>query len=190
MERRQSADCADWRRFGARRGVRKACALAASLRNSGAASKGEIGMGSQQDAVFRHIEHVIEMHNDIRMKLFPRPDDRTHFINENTVVRLAAALEAGEVKAPSGKASGNESWGDICVRTLFLFRNTIVHECAGVYQPKQMGGSARHIPAYQAFCAKYPDANVGPGARLCLSASSVISPLLDGCLEYCRALSP
>jgi hypothetical protein len=145
-------------------------------------------MAETYATLLARVQQVVAMHNLIRAKLLPWSDDRSHFVNENTVVRLAAALEAGGVRAPSGVATGKEPWGETCVRTLFLFRNTILHECAGVYDPGRLRGSHRHLRAYDAFCDAWPRARVDPGTMLCLATDAVTTPLLEGCLEYCRGL--
>ncbi len=136
-----------------------------------------------------HVEHVVKMHNLLRGVL-QKPDGRSHFVNEDTLVRLAAAVEAAGGEAPKGRATGSEEWGEICARTLFLFRNIVMHDAAGRFEPTKLEGSVRHLPAYEAFCAKHPDARVGVGERLCLAADSVMRPLLEGCLAYYRSPHP
>jgi hypothetical protein len=146
---------------------------------------------------------VLRIHNSIRKLCgFEAGTDEGHFINENTVVRLAAMMEDRKpTLKPRGLPKGfNErpkdsqdayisgvfekaSDAERSVRTLFLFRNLIVH-AGGRFD---LGTTARlPLPFYQWFCCKYKVPPVGEGCKLVLAGFEVITPLVEGCVGYYR----
>jgi len=144
---------------------------------------------------------IIEIHNQIR-DVFKAPGKVASFVNENTIVRTAAVMEEHltcrfRCRAPaSGKKHPQLEdllgpWcptadsPDICMRTLFLMRHFIVH-LGGIYQPCDlMDGSKRNLlPAFQEFYRTICVATVKEGDAWCLDAKEVLTPLLQGCLDY------
>ena len=136
------------------------------------------------DIFVNQLGFVRDMHEKLRRAL-PQKDDHSHFVNENTVIRMCAVLEANKVFAPSKEADQDATDAEICVRTLFLFRNIILHEPAGQYEPSKLTPRGRrHISAYEKFCEHHPKAHVDVGQILCLASKEVLAPLLAGCIEY------
>ncbi len=139
----------------------------------------------------QRLEFVLCMHDSSRWLVSREPGTKEgHFINENTVVRLAAMMEAVCINAPGGKATHETDWPEVCVRTLFLLRNIIVHETDGHFQPDRLTGSRKHLPAFEKFCECHPEAEVAQGDKLRLPYREVIEPLVEGCREYWRARKP
>jgi len=137
----------------------------------------------------KRLRFVLCMHNKTRCLVEPNPGTPAgHFINENTVVRLAAMMEAAGMKAPHGETPDNVAWPETCVRTLFLLRNIIVHEAEGYYWEEELKltQSRRHLPAFRKFARAHGAAEVSEGEKLGLDAQEVITPLVDGCVEYAR----
>ena len=131
------------------------------------------------------LERIVTIHNRVRQTCFPDPSsEEGHFANENTVVRMAATMEAIGLGPPSGNGTADMEWPEVAIRTLFLFRNIIVHEPEGYYRPELLGGSKRHLRAYDMFCDMYPQARVSEGEKLCLAGDEVILPLMTGCIVW------
>lgn len=139
-----------------------------------------------QRQLLAELELIASIHSDIRGRLYRWPGDRAHFVNENTLVRLAAVLDAGGRK-PSGKMIPRATWPEVCVRTVFLLRHMIVH-LDGMYRPRKLRESSRKnlMPAFRKFRAKHTAAKVKQGEKLCLDADAVLDRLFTGCVDYVR----
>jgi hypothetical protein len=144
---------------------------------------------------------LVQTHNLLRCA-FATPGPVAHVVNENTVVRSAAAMEyhlgrrcrrrasARPKRHPTaqdllGDWDPQTDWPDVCMRTLFLLRHFIVH-LRGRYSPRSLTPSSRRLllPAYRRFRSVVQAARVHEGHMLNLSAAEVIEPLLLGCRDY------
>jgi len=141
------------------------------------------------------------MHNTLRLTCPEPGTPEGHFVNENTVVRLAAMMEIPELKLRDGprrprcvpkeqrEAWRKESFGAMlpaekAVRVLFLFRHLILH-AAGVLRLDGRRGKWEEW-SYDWFCDQHGDARVREGEELRLPADAVITPIIDACEEYVR----
>lgn len=130
------------------------------------------------------LKAILDVHNDVRQRLYPRPGAKASVVNENTVVRTAAILEAAGRK-PSGPLAPRASSEEICIRTLFLFRHFIVH-LRGIYRPRKLRTNTKRdlLPAFRRFRRQHRAAHVRQGERLCLAADAVLKPLIQGCIDF------
>lgn len=124
---------------------------------------------------------IVELHNEVRSHLYAQPSAKAHMMNENTVLRLSALLEAWNCEAPTDVMRRTASDGEIAVRTLKYLRNLIIHRDHGVFL--ECTGS-KQWPAFEAFARKHPEAMVEIGAPLCLAGDAVLTPLLEGLLQW------
>ncbi len=145
------------------------------------------------------LDFVLAMHNRLRLTSLEPGTPEGHFVNENTAIRLAAMMEGQCLKPPSEpkckglgeheREAAQESWFDDltdaerAVRTLFLFRNLIVHN-RGHLELTSIHRTWAESRSYAWFCDQHRDARVAEHNLLCLSADSVITPLVNGCREY------
>ena len=146
---------------------------------------------------------IADIHNRLRRE-FALPGPVASFVNENTVVRAAAAMEHYLMKRVRrrvtvsckriltlkdlvGDWQANSDWPDICVRTLFVLRHSIVH-LEGRYRPRSLRKWSREhlLPAYREFAKQVPHARATHGKALRLSGQEVLAPLLRGCSDYWR----
>jgi len=133
------------------------------------------------------LKFVINMHNALRW-MYPAPrTPQAHFVNENTILRLAAMMEGEELKGrtlkPEGPLSDDATRGEVSVRVLFLFRNLILHADGRLaLRAKHVKTSQRD--AYRRFCEGWGLTCQQEGETLCLDATRVMVPLATGCREY------
>jgi len=144
---------------------------------------------------------IARIHDQLR-SAFALPGPVASFVNENTVVRAAAAMEhhlmarvrrrvtvscKRTLTLPDllGDWQANSDWPDICVRTLFVLRHFIIH-LGGRYRPRALRKWSREhlLPAYQEFARRVPSARPGRGQALRLPGQEVLRPLLCGCCDY------
>jgi len=128
------------------------------------------------------LEHVAKMHTRLRGTCPESSTPEGHFVNENTIVRLAAMMEWQESK-PSGMLSANATSAEKTVRVLFLFRNLIVHN-GGRFDLSGPKRTDAERDSYDWFGAEHSAAKVSQGCMLCLSEPDVLVPLIEGCVEY------
>ena len=129
------------------------------------------------------LRFVLDMHNKLRCTCPEPSTPEGRFVNENTVVRLAAMMESEKLKPRPKAESHHISDAEMTVRVLLLFRNLILHNGGRL----DLSGSRRTCQerkSYDSFCHNHRDANVSEGEFLCLSADMVISPLVQGCINY------
>ena len=122
-----------------------------------------------------------QLKNDKNYNADRHLDEVGHFINENTVVRLASSLEEYKYKDKLLKNNSNNiDLDEAAAGTTILFRNCILHHGGKLkYKPKTF-----YIKHYEKFCDNFKDARVKKGDKLCLSISEVVFPLIDECLKY------
>jgi hypothetical protein len=148
------------------------------------------------------LKTIREMHDLLRMVCLAPATPEGHYVNENTVVRLAAMMEAERLAPPKepkcvqtlrqeeqadyrARRFSQMSDAERTVRTLFLLRHLIVHRPAGRFLPT--GNSTYYErAAYGWFCSCHPDAKVEEGETLRLPFNTVIVPLCEGCTAYAR----
>ena len=108
-------------------------------------------------------------------------DDVGHFINENTVIRLASSLEEhGYKNKLLEKGNSNITLEEAAVGTTILFKNCILHYGGKLwYNPTTF-----YVPHYDLFCECVKVAKVNKGDRLCFSNSDVVVKLIEGCQKY------
>jgi hypothetical protein len=122
-----------------------------------------------------------QLKNDKNYNADRHLDEVGHFINENTVVRLAASLEEYKNKLCKNN-SNNIDLDEAAAGTTILFRNCILHHGGKLeYKPDTF-----YIKHYKKFCDNFKDARVKEGDKLCLSISEVVLPLIDKCLKYIK----
>ncbi len=139
-------------------------------------------MASRRD-FDEELRFILNMHNLVRGSLFPDADEAGHFINENTVVRVAALIEEHGLKPlPPDKRQLPAKGAEVHRDTIFLLRHCILHQ-QGYYRPSKIKRKDL-IPAYEEFYKLHPEAKVADGKRLCLAAKEVLEPLVDGCIKY------
>lgn len=127
------------------------------------------------------LDLIIRVHNRIRTELYPHPSPEAHLVNENTVLRLQALLEAYDLDAPkTGMATGATD-GEIAVRALKYLRNLMPHKDHGVFRVRKC---SVHWDAFRQFAARYADARVPEGQPICLDAEKVLQPLADGLVQW------
>jgi hypothetical protein len=123
------------------------------------------------------------MHNKLRAVCPQSGTPEGHFVNENTVVRLAAMMDAQKLQ-PKGKAlPAGASDAEKTVRVLFLFRHLILHK-RGRMELSSCRRTQAEKDSYEWFCQKHSAARVCEGEALRLPADTVISPLVKGCIQY------
>ena len=147
------------------------------------------------DKLIEHIKLILTVYLNTReffkviaqSKIFPNNLDLRgilHFINENTIIRLAAALEVNGVKTEWKNPKGmipNYNYKDAAsIGTIFLFRNSIMHN-GGKLKFKKNVLNKKY---YEEFCVNHPEAKKNEGETLCLAIDSVILPLIKGCLDF------
>ena len=128
------------------------------------------------------LEHVVKMHNLLRGTCLKPSTDEGHFVNENTIVRLAAMMDWRECK-PLTKMGDDATRAEKTVRVLFLFRNLIVHN-GGRFDLSGPRRTDAERDSYQWFAEECSAAKVREGSVLRLPADEVIMPLIEGCVEY------
>jgi hypothetical protein len=133
------------------------------------------------------LKRILGIHDRIRTDLYPDSSEEGHLINENTVVRVAAAMEAYDFKPGWDEA---KSWEEICAQTAFFFRNAIVHKAKGHLDPRKIQHYSERKRVYETFCRRVPTARVEEGERLCLAGKEVLTPLINGCIEYVKTGEP
>jgi len=134
------------------------------------------------------LRFVLNMQNAVRWIMYRPPDTpQGRFVNENTVLRLAAMMEAEEVKdqtlKPEGHLSENATPAEVSVRVLFLFRNLILHADGRlVLRSERVTESQRS--AYRRFCQHWGLTCLQEGEVLCQDTTRVMVPLVTGCRDY------
>lgn len=133
------------------------------------------------------LQFIINMHNSLRWLYRASGTPQGHFVNENTLLRLAAMMETEKVRGvrlkPEGQLSANAIPAEVSVRVLFLFRNFILHTdgCLALHG-KRITDSQRN--AYKRFCQHWNITSQEEGETLNLDASRVLIPLATGCRDY------
>jgi len=143
--------------------------------------------GTAPSGLAADLERILRVHNQIRTDLYPDARDEGHLIKENTVIRVAAAMEAYGFKPGWGRA---KTWEMTCAQTAFFLRNAIVHEARGHLDPKRIDCYSKRKHVYETFCERVPAARVGEGDCLCLAGREVLTPLISGCIEYVKTADP
>lgn len=136
-------------------------------------------MGTLED----DLDLIVSVHNEVRTTLYPRQDRKAHLINENTVLRLQALLEAHALDAPKSPVSANATNGEIAARTLKYLRNLIIHRDHGMFKTRP---DSPHWSAFERFARKHPAIRVADGQPICLDAEKVLQPLVDGLCRWAK----
>jgi len=115
-------------------------------------------------------------------------------MNENTLVRLSALLEAygwdsnaQRKKVEKARAAGqpavtpSTSCGEIAAMTLQYLRNLVVHKDHGLF--KRITRSP-WWEAFRAFSKDHPDVEVAEGEPICLAGEAVLQPLVNGLIKW------
>jgi hypothetical protein len=110
-------------------------------------------------------------------------NDVGHFINENTVTRLASSMEEhGYKNKLLEKGNSKITLEEAAVGTTILFKNCILHYGGKLwYNPTTF-----YVPHYDLFCQSVKAAKVNIGDRLCLSIGDVVVKLIEGCQKYIK----
>ena len=135
-------------------------------------------------ALRAQLERVRSIHDQVRDKLYPLPCDAAHFVNENTVVRIAAAFEAYNCQPDIAWGLPSKGRPEVCTRAVFFLRNVILHEAGGYLLSRKIHKYEERKHVYEALCHLVPDARVKEGERLKLGGEEVLTPLFQGCIEY------
>jgi hypothetical protein len=151
-------------------------------------------MSGQRRTLCGELDFVERMHDLLRSWCLEPSTDEGHFVNENTVLRLAALLDARCLKPSTQKevigdhpsTEQRRTWlqsmtdSERVVRVLFMFRNCIMHN----------GGRLRRADArsdwYRWFCQSCDQAMVSPGEVLRLPFRPVVAALIAGCRGYAK----
>lgn len=140
----------------------------------------------QKGRLLEGLRFVLEMHNRLR-SLLPEPDELpSHFVNENTVVRVAATLEQNGIEAAWKPPTTD--WGRVCINTTFFMRNCAVHAAAGRLDPTRIDCYKCRVEFYKQFCSRIEEARVKEGERLCLAGLEVLTPLIEGCIQFVESI--
>lgn len=126
---------------------------------------------------------IIGVHNEIRQNLYPGQGEKAHLVNENTILRLQALLEAHGIDGTGPDIDGKPSSGEIAVKTLKYLRNLIMHKDHGKF--KICEGSP-NWKAFDAFAGKHPEIKVDEGEPICLAGKEVLEPLLKGLMDWAK----
>ncbi len=105
-------------------------------------------------------------------------------VNENTILRLQALLEAYDCEAPAGSMSPGATDAEVAVRTLKYLRNLIPHKDHGLFRIRK--GSPQWS-AVERFALDHPAIVVPDGHPVCLDGALVLQPLADGLVEWAKA---
>ena len=129
------------------------------------------------------LEHVAKMHTRLRGTCPESSTPEGHFVNENTVVRLAAMMDWHKFKPKGKKLCVDATPAEKTVRVLFLFRHLVVHN-GGRFDLSGPKRTDAERDSYDWFGAEHSAAKVSQGCMLCLSEPDVLVPLIEGCVEY------
>ena len=142
-------------------------------------------MRSTDDDFLKQLDFVLDMHDRLRCTCPEPSTPEGRFVNENTVVRLAAMMEAQKrVKLkPSRTPSQPPTPAEKTVRVLFLFRHLVLHnggrlDLSGRYRTDAERRS------YEWFCCQHKEAEIPEDEELRLPFDKVIRPLIEGCRSY------
>jgi hypothetical protein len=124
---------------------------------------------------------IVEVHNNIRSRLYPDQSMQAHLVNENTILRLQTLLETYGCGAMTDEMLPGASDGEIAARTLKYLRNRISHKDHGLF--RVCLGSPQW-PAFKAFATKHPDVLVPEGQPICLASDTVLQPLIAGLIQW------
>jgi hypothetical protein len=135
------------------------------------------------------LEQIIEIHGMIR-NVYPDTSPEGHFINENTVLRVASLLELYDFK-PSRTlnddcAAANEY--DVCVRALFFIRDTVMHSGGNASKLYKKDKNER-LKILNEFYRRHNLPTITLDDRPYLGGKEALTPLINGCIEYVRRKS-